>query len=479
MAQAKTRYDAIIIGAGISGLICGCSLAKAGMKVLIVEHHDKPGGYFTSFRRKGFLFDAAAHCFGNYREGGYVRKILTELGVDKIQKIQRFDPSDIIVTPDFKINFWNDIKTTIADLSKIFPAEKDNIINYFNFFSSSKQSEFTKLKAKTFSSFLQAFFADERLINTIALPVLGYGGLPPSLMHAFNGAKIFNESVIDGGYYPEGGIQNLPDALEHVLKENGGEVLYRHSVEKILLENNAVAGVKLDSNDCRVSDCVVSACDMTQTFLKFLGEEAVGKDVHALLKNMIPSLSTFILYIGIDKPFEGLPPRGTSTWYLPYYDLNAIYDQMLQCNFNKSGMYMVRASPDHKTLLAYTNAPFNTEAFWKKEKKQVAEDFLGRVEKLMPNLRRHIVYFDAATPATLYRYTLNHRGAAYGWASTPSQMFVPGLRQISTVQGLFLAGHWTGIGAGLPGALYSGAETARRILRKAKGSTPNPPIAEG
>lgn len=54
-------YDAVIIGAGIGGLVCGCYLAKAGMKVLIAEHHHKPGGYCTSFKRRGFTFDAAAH----------------------------------------------------------------------------------------------------------------------------------------------------------------------------------------------------------------------------------------------------------------------------------------------------------------------------------------------------------------------------------------------------------------------------------
>ena len=103
----KNIYDVIIIGAGISGLICGCYLAKAGLKVLIVEQHDKPGGYFTSFKRKGFSFDAAAHSFGNYREGGHVRKILTDLEADKLIEIRRYNPSDIVITPDFKITFWN------------------------------------------------------------------------------------------------------------------------------------------------------------------------------------------------------------------------------------------------------------------------------------------------------------------------------------------------------------------------------------
>ncbi len=63
----SNAYDAAIIGAGLGGLVCGCYLAKAGMKVLIVEKHFKPGGYCTTFKRKDFTFDAAAHSFGGYR----------------------------------------------------------------------------------------------------------------------------------------------------------------------------------------------------------------------------------------------------------------------------------------------------------------------------------------------------------------------------------------------------------------------------
>lgn len=466
MSQIKINYDAIIVGAGMAGLVCGCYLAKAGMRILIIEQQDKPGGYFTSFKRKGFLFDAAAHSFGNYREGGLVRKILTELGVNSILKIKRSDPSDIIITPDFKITFWNDIKATLADLSRIFPEEKTNLINFFSFFTSTDQSKFMTLKTKTFRSFLQSFFRDERLLNALALPVLGNGGLPPSLMHAFNGTKVFTESIIDGGYYPEGGMQNLPDALVQIIEQHGGKVLYKRAVKRILMKNNSATGVTLDSNESHMSKYVISACDLIQTFTKFLEKTAAGMEMQHILHNMIPSLSTLILYIGIDEPFDGLPPSGVNTWHLPHYDLDEIYDQMQKGDLNKSGTYMVRVSPDYKTVLAFTNAPFISKMYWKNEKKKAAEDFLSRLEKLMPNLKKHIVYFDAATPATLFRYTLNYRGAAYGWASTPSQMFIPELRHIPNVKDLFLAGHWTGIGSGLPGAFYSGFETAQRIIRK-------------
>ena len=75
----KEIYDAIIIGAGISGLVCGCYLAKAGMKVLIAEQHYKPGGYCTSFKRQVLLLMPWLIVLAAYREGGITRKIFKSL----------------------------------------------------------------------------------------------------------------------------------------------------------------------------------------------------------------------------------------------------------------------------------------------------------------------------------------------------------------------------------------------------------------
>jgi phytoene dehydrogenase-like protein len=461
-------YDVVIVGAGISGLVCGCYLAKAGMKVLIVEQHDKPGGYFTSFKRKGFLFDAAAHSFGNYREGGHVRKILTEIGVNQLITIKRFDPSDVIIAPDFKLTFWNEAKATIAGLAGIFPAEKDNVIRFFNFLTSATQSEIITLKNKTFSTFLHSFFKDEKLMSAFSLPVFGNGGLPPSLMHAFSGSKIFSEFVLDGGYYPEGGIQHLPNALDQIIRQHHGDITYRKLVKKIILENNRIAGIELNNGETVASRYVVSACDVTQTFNTLLGGKGVDERMAGSLDALIPSLSTFILYLGIDGPFVGLPQPGTNTWYLPHYDLDDMYGHIQKCDFNKAGMYMLRVSPDQKTILAFIGAPFQTSLFWKQNKKTVADDFLTRIEALIPDLRKHIVYSDAATPTTLHRYTLNNQGAAFGWAKTPAQTFDPVLCKTTSIDGLYLTGHWTSIAFGMPGTCYSGHDTAKRILRKEK-----------
>ena len=72
------HYDTVIVGSGLAGLSCGLALTQKGKRVVIREQHSAPGGYVTSFSRKGFRFDAGAGCFSS---GGMVLPILRSLGV--------------------------------------------------------------------------------------------------------------------------------------------------------------------------------------------------------------------------------------------------------------------------------------------------------------------------------------------------------------------------------------------------------------
>jgi phytoene dehydrogenase-like protein len=128
---------------------------------------------------------------------------------------------------------------------------------------------------------------------------------------------------------------------------------------------------------------------------------------------------------------------------------------------------MVRVSPDKKTMLALVNSPFKNKNYWNTNKEKLIEDFIDRIEKYaIPELSKHIIYREAATPYTLYRYTLNYKGAAYGWACTPSQLAVPGLSKPPFIQGLYLVGHWITQGAGIPGCVYLGYESSKLLIRK-------------
>lgn len=460
-------YDAIIIGAGIGGLICGCYLAKAGMKVLIAEQHYKPGGYCTSFKRQGFTFDACAHSFGGYRKDGIVRKVFTELGIDKRVKIKRYDPSDIVVTPGYKISFRADLNETIKEFQAAFPDESNNIKSFFYFLNNPTPKFFAFMRKRTFKDLLDQYFTNEKLKAILSFPLLGNGGLPPSLMSAFIGAQIFTEFLIDGGYYPEGGMQVLSDALAERFKELGGTLRLSDPVKKIKVKDDNVIGVVLGKANFISSKYVVSNCDARQTFLNLLGKRILSKDFLTKITTMTPSLSMFILYLGIDKYFDKFSKRRLTMWFLTDYNLDRAYLSAKKGDFSSISRYMIHVSPEQKSIFAFVNAPFKDKKYWNNNKEKLSQSLIKRIEMdAMPYLSKHIIYKEMATPHTLYRYTLNYRGAAYGWAAMPSQLAVTDFMKPSFANGLYLTGHWTTQGLGIPGVIYSGYDTAKLILRK-------------
>jgi prolycopene isomerase len=186
-----------------------------------------------------------------------------------------------------------------------------------------------------------------------------------------------------------------------------------------------------------------------------------------MLDGLLPSSSLFVGYLGIDGHLDSLPQPGSNFWFMPHYDLERAYDMSRECMIDRDKEFMLRVSPDAQTLLVFLNMQFKDKSFWSASKEHMLDSLIDLVEaRLIPDLSQHILHKEAATPATLFRYTRNYRGAAYGWASTPSQFLLPHFRVPSFIKGLFLAGHWTSVAQGIPGVVYTGSETARTVLNK-------------
>jgi phytoene dehydrogenase-like protein len=465
ITKNNDSYDAVIIGAGLSGLVCGCYLAKAGMKVLIAEQHHKPGGYCTSFKRGSFTFDAAAHSFGGYRKDGIVKKVFTELGIGDKIKIKRYDPSDIIISPDYRVSFWADLDKTIENFQSSFPAEHNNIDNFFHFLTNPDPTYAIQIRSCTFANLLDKYFTNDKLKAILSFPLFGNGGLPPSLMSAFTGVQIFSEFLIDGGYYPEGGMQSLPNALADRFKELGGELRLSYLIKRIKTDGNKVSGILSESGEYTPAKYVISNCDIMQTFLHLLDDNIVSQEMLNRIRAMTPSLSMFILYLGLSKPFNNLTKGGANIWFLPHYNLDEVYASA--CKGDLKNIVMVRVSPDHKSVLAFANTSFINRNYWKEHKEKLIASSIKKIEQYyIPELSKHIIYKDAATPFTLYRYTLNYNGAAYGWASVPSQFAIPGIKNPSFVHNLFSTGHWVTLGSGIPAVVYIGYNTANLMIKK-------------
>ncbi len=461
-------YDAVIIGAGISGLVCGCYLAKAGMKTLIVEKNAKPGGYCTSFKRGGFNFDACVHSLGSLREGGNLRIILKELDLEERLKIKRYNPSDIIIAPDFKIHFWNGLDKTTQEFQDNFPKEAKKIREFFEYMDKCEGLSLSSLRSSTFQTLLDKYFNDDKLKAVLSLPLLGNAGLPAIKISALTATLIYKEFMFDGGYYPDGSIQAFADILVERFKEFGGNVYFSCQANRIKIKNNKVEGVEVEKKGIFSAKYVISNADATQTFLALTGKEFVNKDMLSKLKKLEPSLSMFILYLGISKSFDSqnnLCPN-TNTWFLPYYDVDKMYNLAIEGVIDDLDWFLVRLLFDKKSIIMLVNVPFKDEKYWKVNKERLIDVYINKIERIIPNLSSHIVFKDAATPNTLYNWTLNYKGASYGWAGIPSQIAVKGFTQRTDFKNLYLTGHWATLVQGVAGVAYLGRDTSERILQR-------------
>jgi phytoene dehydrogenase-like protein len=287
-------------------------------------------------------------------------------------------------------------------------------------------------------------------------------------MSAFIGSKIFTEFLLDGGYYPEGGMQRLSNALSESFQNCGGKLLLSCPVRKILIRNGGTRGVMISNNVTIPARSVISNCDARQTFLRLIGRKHLPPEFLKKLNQMQPSLSMFVLYLGMDHGFHQIQNAGSNIWYLPRYDLEEMYRSAARRSPGTIDECMVRISPDKKSLLSFTNTAFRNRLFWSTNKTTFIDAFIARLSRIIPDISQHILYKDAATPSTMYRYTSNYRGSAYGWESTTAQLADPDFRRPSFLRNLYMTGHWSTQGLGIPGVSYLGYDTAMTILKRRK-----------
>jgi oxygen-dependent protoporphyrinogen oxidase len=76
-----TRHvPALVVGGGISGLVCGYALRKAGIDAQLVEASPRPGGVINSVTRDGFLLELGPQSFSGTPA---LRELCVELGISK------------------------------------------------------------------------------------------------------------------------------------------------------------------------------------------------------------------------------------------------------------------------------------------------------------------------------------------------------------------------------------------------------------
>lgn len=492
----QETYDVIVIGAGIGGLSTAALLAKAGKSVLLVERHDRPGGYAHGFRRRNYHFDAGVHLVSGcgpegYENGSTIYKISRALGIDTENVFIPICSFARAVFPEFEVPLNAGEAAFVTGLSERFPQEKDNLFALIRLCkllaeeamlaeevleqSKTRQVSPTKLLENLFryrraslAEALDEFLVDARLKSACAA-LWPYLGLPPSQLSFLYWASMMAGYTYEGGYYCRGSFQAYANRLAASIEAQGGEVLLNASVRRIIVEQGKASGILLENGQAIRAETVVSNIDIRQTAELLIGSEHLPKACLDGLEKLVPSLSIFATYIATDLPIADQVHSHESFFY-ETFDHEAGYALTCEGRSNWfSATLPSLADPSlapegQHIMLLTTLCPFDIGISWRQAKVRFQNGLLEKAERHFPGLNDHLLLVESGSPRTLERYTLNHAGAAYGFAPTPDQIGPnrPDVR--GALPGLYHTGHWTRPGGGVAGVSVSAQLAAQAIL---------------
>ncbi len=502
----KDNYSVIVVGAGLGGIGAACQLALNGEKVLLLEKHNVPGGFATSFVRGRFEFEGALHelsDIGTMENKGSLRRFLERLGVlpdnIKFKHVPEFYRS--VYTDGFDVTMPITFEDYKSKLIELFPHEEKGIEDFMDMlkallagieFVASQGGRFSPLEVLkkhpwlprisglTLSEVYQKFFTDQKLIALIS-QLWGYIGLPPDRVNAYAYLAMLVFYLNWGAAYPVGRSHAFTSAMIDAFRRLGGEVRFNALVDQILVENGKVAGVKLLNGDIYRAKAVISNVNPICTAMKLLPPEEVPNSYKKAVYAPEIGPSGLSVYLGLNASYKDLGITAHENFINTTWDMNEAFKCFMKLEPPK---YMVAAcynhihddiSPPGTTQLVLTTLQFGK--LWESvapDQYFYLKDYLGDkmvelIEKtICPNIRDYIEVAEIATPLTYYRYSKNMEGAIYGYTQDILNGPLLRLRSRGAIPGLYQVGAWTNVGGGFSTCILGGRIAAGMYLNDKK-----------
>lgn len=493
--MATERYDIIIIGSGMGGLICADVLSREGYTVCVLEKNRQIGGSLQTYARDRVVFDSGVHYIGALGKGQNLYQVFKYLGLMDKLKLQQLDIDafdKIIIDNDHKEyalaqGYENFIRRLLAD----FPDEEQALRTYcdkikyvcsrfplYNLRSGGAYNEKESVLEIDTKTFIESVTGNKKLQAVLAGNNCLYAGQPektPFYVHAL----ILNHYIESAWKCVDGGSQ-IGHIMAKNIRKRGGVICRNTRVTKLVEENGLISCVELHNGQRMYADRFISNMHPVKT-LEITPTDLIKNAYRNRLKSLENSVSCFIVNVVFKKDsFRYFKHnyywhRDGHAWDAADYTAEnwPLSYAVFLCTGSRSAEYAEGVSLftymryDEVTPWADT---FNTvaEAQHRGEtydafKQRKAEILINEVEKKFPGFKDSIHSYYASTPLSFRDYIGNDDGSLYGIVKDYKDPLRTFISPRTKVPNLYLTGQNLNL-HGVLGAAMSGLATCIAVM---------------
>ena len=441
------KYDVIVIGSGLGGLVCARQLAKQGRSVLVLERQAQPGGCLQSYRRGDFEFDTGLHYVGGLAEGQPRHDAFEQLGLMRLPWVRLdADGFDRITIGRQTFPMCEGFDHFASTLGEYFPQEKSALRQYVGMLRQLPPME-EAVEVNAYD-WLSSLFRDPLLINVLSATAMKME-LRRESLPLFNFAHSMS-SYIQSSWRLKGGGNKIVESLVNDIRSFGGEVVCRAEVKELVEKDGRIVAAKCPNGKTYEGSVFISDVHPQLTF-GWLKDSNIVKNI---FRRRIQALeNTFGIFTAslVLKP-NTLPYfnhnkyvfRKANVWTF-HENLGSVDGVMVSCRVPKDDDYA-------RQIDLLTPMPWALCKHWEHtvvgrrgeiyelQKERLTDDCIRLAERVIPGLRDMVEKRYTSTPLTWRDYTLSPCGSAFGIRKDCRQPLLTMLSPKTPVPNLFLTG---------------------------------------
>ncbi|XP_031274353.1 prolycopene isomerase, chloroplastic-like [Pistacia vera] len=497
VSMETNKYDAIVIGSGIGGLVAATQLAVKGARVLVLEKYVIPGGSSGYYQRDGYTFDVGSSVMFGFSDKGNLNLITQALAAVGCEMEVIPDPTTVHfhLSNDLSVQVHREYSEFIAELTSKFPHEKEGILAFYDecwkIFNALNSLELKSLEEPIylFGQFFQKplecltlayylpqntgdiarkYIKDPQLLSFIDAECFIVSTVNALQTPMINASMVLCDRHFGGINYPVGGVGGIAKALANGLVDQGSEILYKANVTGIVLEDGKAVGVRLSDGREFFAKTIISNATRWDTFGKLLKGEKLPKEEENFQKVYVKAPSFLSIHMGVKA--EVLPPDTDCHHFVledswtrleePYGSIFLSIPTVLDSSLAPEGRHILHIF----TTSSIEDWQGMSQKDYNAKKELVADEIISRLEKkLFPGLKKSIVFKEVGTPKTHRRYLARDKGT-YGPMPRGTPKGLLGMPFNTTgIDNLYCVGDSCFPGQGVIAVAFSGVMCAHRV----------------